>query len=102
MLGKPLNKSQQCSSWHERPLAPEQLLYAANDAAVLLAIFDSFVETAPPERFCVVRKKDSTDLPAHNDASGVRGVDGEPDVFDTSGGPGPPRCRATRHRVCSS
>lgn len=56
VLGKPLNKAQQCSAWHVRPLSPEQMLYAANDAAVLLALFDAFVAVAPPQRFSVVRR----------------------------------------------
>lgn len=55
ILGKPLNKAQQCSAWQERPFSQDQLLYAANDAAVLLALFDAFVAVAPPEKFCVVR-----------------------------------------------
>lgn len=55
VLGVPLNKSQQCSTWHLRPLSPEQMLYAANDAAVLLALFDALAAVAPPERFRVVR-----------------------------------------------
>lgn len=54
-LSRPLNKSQQCSTWHVRPLSEEQLAYAANDAAVLLELFDAFVTAAPPAAFPIVR-----------------------------------------------
>ena len=36
------------SAWHERPLSHAQLLYAANDAAVLLALFDALSAVAAP------------------------------------------------------
>jgi len=36
-----LIKSQQCSDWSRRPLAPEQLHYAACDALVLLRLHDA-------------------------------------------------------------
>jgi 3'-5' exonuclease len=55
MLAKPLSKSQQCSAWHQRPLSEPQIVYAANDAAVLLALFDAFVAAAPPADFPTVR-----------------------------------------------
>ncbi|CAG9462261.1 unnamed protein product [Pedinophyceae sp. YPF-701] len=42
-LGAPLDKGQQCSQWHVRPLTPEQIAYAAADAHVLLALTDALV-----------------------------------------------------------
>lgn len=54
-LERPLNKSQQCSAWHVRPLTEEQLAYAANDAAVLLALLDAFAVAAAPAEFPIVR-----------------------------------------------
>lgn len=38
VLGAPLAKQQQRSAWGSRPLTPAQLLYAADDAAVLLEL----------------------------------------------------------------
>lgn len=40
ILRKRLDKSQQCSPWHERPWDEEQLQYAALDAAILMKLFD--------------------------------------------------------------
>ena len=52
MLGRPLDKSQQCSRWSSRPLSPEQLRYAACDAHVLTAVFDKCLQVGlkPPSR----------------------------------------------------
>ncbi|CAL5220190.1 g2162 [Coccomyxa viridis] len=47
-LGLSLDKSLQCSSWGSRPLGPEQLQYAALDAAVLLMLLDSIIAAALP------------------------------------------------------
>jgi hypothetical protein len=47
VLGRPLDKAQQRSSWAERPLSPEQLLYAATDASCLVALFDELVREYP-------------------------------------------------------
>ena len=41
-----LDKTQQCSAWHLRPLSAAQLAYAANDAAVLLALLDALTAAA--------------------------------------------------------
>ena len=38
-LGKPLDKSEQCSLWTRRPLSPEQRVYAAMDAHVCALIY---------------------------------------------------------------
>jgi hypothetical protein len=38
-LGKPLDKSEQCSQWTRRPLSPEQRMYAALDAHVCALIY---------------------------------------------------------------
>jgi len=40
LLQKDLNKSEQCSAWHVRPLRREQVLYACLDAAVVLCLFE--------------------------------------------------------------
>lgn len=45
VLGLPLDKSQQASSWGCRPLTHEQLVYAANDAHVLTVLYDKLVGT---------------------------------------------------------
>lgn len=42
-LGKPLDKSQQCSAWGERPLTSAQLQYAALDVFCLLALLDDLI-----------------------------------------------------------
>ena len=39
VLGKELDKQWQCSAWGDRPLTPDQVLYAANDAACLVDLF---------------------------------------------------------------
>ena len=49
-LGMRLDKGLQCSSWGLRPLSPEQLHYAALDAAVLLMLLDSIIAAALPSR----------------------------------------------------
>ena len=48
--------------------AAEQLAYAANDAAVLLAIFDALVAVAPPASFPVVRGLSFPDDRAHQES----------------------------------
>ena len=47
-LGVCLDKSLQCSSWGSRPLSPEQLQYAALDAAVLLMLLNNVICVALP------------------------------------------------------
>lgn len=43
VLGRPLDKTQQASSWGARPLSEAQLVYAANDAHVLTVLYDALV-----------------------------------------------------------
>eukprot|EP00617_Octactis_speculum_P010176 CAMPEP_0185790350 /NCGR_PEP_ID=MMETSP1174-20130828/155695_1 /TAXON_ID=35687 /ORGANISM="Dictyocha speculum, Strain CCMP1381" /LENGTH=193 /DNA_ID=CAMNT_0028484973 /DNA_START=21 /DNA_END=602 /DNA_ORIENTATION=+ len=40
VLGRGLDKTQQCTDWGQRPLTPEQLTYAALDASCLLSLVD--------------------------------------------------------------
>ena len=40
LLGKPLDKFMQMSNWNRRPLTEGQICYAAQDAHVLLALYD--------------------------------------------------------------
>jgi 3'-5' exonuclease len=41
LLGKPVDKMYQLSDWQKRPLTEDQIVYAATDAAVLIAIHDA-------------------------------------------------------------
>eukprot|EP00873_Tetraselmis_striata_P027412 jgi/Tetstr1/447676/TSEL_035034.t1 len=47
VLGRPLDKRQQCSDWTARPLSAAQVEYAALDAAVLLALFAALAGRPP-------------------------------------------------------
>eukprot|EP00977_Amphora_coffeiformis_P016767 scaffold5296_cov163-Amphora_coffeaeformis.AAC.22 len=47
-LGKPLDKSEQCSLWTARPLTKEQRVYAALDALVCAVLYERIV--ASPDR----------------------------------------------------
>lgn len=44
VLGKPLDKSMQVSNWGMRPLSTAQLKYAAQDAHILLLLFDLMID----------------------------------------------------------
>jgi len=44
LLGKPLDKAEQCSRWADRPLSNHQCVYAALDAWAALACYDKLVE----------------------------------------------------------
>ncbi|KAH9369322.1 hypothetical protein HPB48_012398 [Haemaphysalis longicornis] len=46
VLGRPLNKDEQCSDWENRPLREAQLKYAALDAFCLLQIYDELHSAA--------------------------------------------------------
>ena len=48
-LGKPLDKAEQCSLWSARPLSEGQRIYAALDAAVLIAIYEKLYPMGPPK-----------------------------------------------------
>lgn len=39
VLGRGLDKTEQCSAWGARPLRPEQLAYAAADAHAVVALY---------------------------------------------------------------
>ena len=39
LLGKPLNKRFQLTDWQKRPLSEDQIVYAASDAGVLIAVY---------------------------------------------------------------
>ncbi|MES1910945.1 MAG: hypothetical protein MHM6MM_003463 [Cercozoa sp. M6MM] len=54
-LGQPLCKEQQCSNWCRRPLRPEQLKYAAADAAVLIEMDRVLCEKDPV--YCAKQEK---------------------------------------------
>ena len=44
VLKKNLDKSQQCSPWHVRPLSKAQIEYAALDAAIVQLLFKTMLE----------------------------------------------------------
>lgn len=48
ILGAELNKTRRNSNWEQRPLTPNQLEYAALDAAVLIHIFSHVQGHSPP------------------------------------------------------
>lgn len=58
-LGKPLDKSDQCSNWANRPLRREQIIYAALDAHCLLQIYKVL------KRMLVEAQADLDDVLAH-------------------------------------
>ena len=44
VFGSGLDKTEQCSNWERRPLRRQQILYAANDAHVLVRLYTKYVE----------------------------------------------------------
>ncbi|CAM9410412.1 unnamed protein product [Ectocarpus fasciculatus] len=50
VLGKPLDKSEQCSDWGNRPLSGRQKRYAALDARATLRVHRQLAPEVPPER----------------------------------------------------
>ena len=50
VLGKPLDKSEQCSDWGNRPLSGRQKRYAALDARATLLVHRHLAPQVPPER----------------------------------------------------
>eukprot|EP00884_Botryococcus_braunii_P000366 jgi/Botrbrau1/1032/Bobra.0076s0005.1 len=62
-LGRPLDKRLQCSAWDSRPLTPEQLEYAALDAACLLMLLDGYIACAPPLSYPINEPTDA-EIPA--------------------------------------
>ena len=49
VLGAYVDKTEQCSDWARRPLAPSQVAYAAADAHVLTALFDQCAHRSAAE-----------------------------------------------------
>ena len=47
VLGKPINKAMQCSSWGRRPLTAAQLRYAALDAHATLLVYERVMACMP-------------------------------------------------------
>jgi hypothetical protein len=72
-LGSPLDKTQQCSGWGERPLTPAQRAYAAADAACLLGLLGSLLAAVgQPEQWPMV------EAPEGGTADGSGNDDGSP------------------------
>ena len=84
-LGMRLDKGLQCSSWGLRPLSPEQLHYAALDAAVLLMLLDRIIAAALPSR------ADSSPVPhgdsqvRHSSAGNIQPAEGNLDTSSDRG-----------------
>lgn len=52
LLGRPLNKTEQCSDWRRRPLTDAQTRYAALDALVLLQMMDELTRRGTTDGAC--------------------------------------------------
>lgn len=52
LVGQGLDKRQQCSSWDERPLSTEQILYAAQDAHCLIRVYDELRAVMAADTVC--------------------------------------------------
>lgn len=50
LLGRPLNKNEQCSDWENRPLRQSQLKYAALDAFCLLQVYEELTFRAAHQK----------------------------------------------------
>jgi len=48
VLTRSIDKEQQCSDWGQRPLTPAQIRYAADDAYVVVAMFDAAIARCGP------------------------------------------------------
>jgi ribonuclease D len=59
-LGKELNKQHQCSDWELRPLAEEQIIYAAMDSKAAVRLYEKLKDTLAirPKEF-QIKKKDN-------------------------------------------
>jgi ribonuclease D len=57
LLGVRPDKSTALSDWSRRPLRPEQLAYAADDARLALALWEVLAAAAPPERVAWAREE---------------------------------------------
>jgi len=71
---EPLDKTQQKSDWSQRPLTPEQLEYAAEDAAVLVDLYDELCRRLDRENLLHVADLENRVVPytAMMETTGVR------------------------------
>ena len=79
-LGISLDKSLQCSAWGSRPLSPEQMKYAALDAAVLLMLLDSIIAAALPSKALPASDAESRHNASDGEAAALMGQ-----IRDTAG-----------------
>lgn len=71
LLGKPLDKSMQCSDWQARPLTARQINYAALDSLCLILLFQKFQQVLPAGVMSMVVSSSSYDY-SDSAAKGLR------------------------------
>lgn len=72
-MAAPLDKAMQCSDWTARPLTPEQVRYAAADAACLLCLLSEMIDRVPD----IDRREHATTDAGPGDRRGLRRPDPE-------------------------